>query len=88
MTFYIAELLTHPDSTQTALVYVNDRLAAQAKFNARESRQRIVVPLKDLTQDTVDIKFPDPDVVSPKTAGIPNDARTFGMQLWGLDVEK
>jgi hypothetical protein len=88
LTFDIAAFLPHPDSTQTASVYVNDRLAAQVKFNTGKNRQRVAVLLKDLTQDAVDVKFADPDVVSPKTAGISIDARTLGIQLWGLDVEK
>jgi hypothetical protein len=84
----VAAFLPHPDSTQNVSIYIDDKLVSQTKFNTNKNRQRIDIPLKNLEHNTVDIKFVDYDVVSPKAAGISEDVRTLGVQLWGLSVQK
>ena len=88
LSFDVASFLPHPDSVQNASIYINDVLASHVKFSAQNNRQRVVIPLKKLKQDAVDVKFADHDIMSPKTTGISEDARTLGVQLWGLSIQK
>jgi hypothetical protein len=83
----IDAFLPHPDSVQNVSIYINDKPVSQVKFNAEKNRQRVAIPLKNLMQDIIDVKFVDPDIVSPKAAGISDDSRTLGVQLWGLSVQ-
>ncbi len=83
----LSAFIPHPDSVQRASIYINDKLVSEVRFDAVRNRQTVVVPLRDLSDSEVDVKFVDYDVASPKAAGESDDPRTLGVALYGFALD-
>ncbi|KWF03467.1 hypothetical protein WT55_26150 [Burkholderia pseudomultivorans] len=82
----LGAFLPRSNSVHHLSIYVNDAPVYHATFDANAARQMIRIPIQPVNQGRLDIKFVDPDVVSPKAVGVSNDVRTLGVSLYGLGL--
>ncbi|PFH26929.1 hypothetical protein BX604_0642 [Burkholderia sp. JKS000303] len=82
----LGAFLPRPNSAQHLTIYVNDAPAYHATFNAGTPRQTIRIPIERAVQGRLDIRFVDPDIVSPQSVGMSDDPRTLGVSLYGLGL--
>lgn len=82
----LGAFLPHTDSTQHLSVYVNNALAYRTTFDTKTPRQMIRIPIGQANQERLDVRLVDPDVMSPKAAGVSDDPRTLGVSLYGFGL--
>ena len=82
----LGAFLPRPNSAQHLTIYVNNAEAYHATFNAGTPRQTIRIPIERVDQGRLDIRFVDPDIVSPRSAGVSDDPRTLGVSLYALGL--
>jgi hypothetical protein len=80
----LGAFLPRPDSVHRLTITVNNGPVYRATFDASKPRQIVQVPVPFTPKGQVDVRFVDPDVVSPNAAGLSSDARTLGVSLYGF----
>ncbi|QTD89002.1 hypothetical protein [Burkholderia anthina] len=84
----LGAFLPRPNSAQHLTIYVNNAPAYHATFDANTPRQTIRIPIERVDQGRLDIRFVDPDIVSPRSLGLSDDPRTLGVSLYGLGLAR
>lgn len=84
----LGAFLPRPNSAQHLTIHVNNAPPYHATFDAGTPRQTIRIPIERVDQGRLDIRFVDPDIVSPRSLGVSNDPRTLGVSLYGLGLAR
>jgi hypothetical protein len=82
----LGAFLPYPNSVQHLDIYVDNVLAYRTIFDAKASRQTLRIPVQQVKNGHVDVKFVAPDIVSPKALGLSDDPRTLGVSLYGFGL--
>lgn len=83
----LSAFVPRPDSVQRVSITVDGQAPLTVLFDGKMNRQTVVVPLKDTTTDGVVISIVDHDLISPKSIGPSQDARTLGVSLYGIKIQ-
>ncbi|MDN7655119.1 hypothetical protein QZM62_16915 [Burkholderia multivorans] len=82
----LGAFLPRPDYAQHLTITVNNGPAYRVIFDASHPRQMVRIPIQSADQGQINVRFADPDVISPKAVGVSSDIRTLGVSLYGLGL--